>query len=63
MIKDERAIQHPEAVAKLLIRGNIPLSMLRVVEEDLESYFLKIVGRNGEKDHEVVLDSISGGKL
>lgn len=49
MVADERAIRHPEVIAKLLIREDIPLSLLKVEEEDLESYFIKIVGAKGGK--------------
>ncbi|ASA21683.1 ABC transporter ATP-binding protein [Paenibacillus donghaensis] len=47
VVADERAVRHPEVIARLLIREDIPLSLLKVEEEDLESYFLKIVGANG----------------
>jgi ABC-2 type transport system ATP-binding protein len=38
------AISNPAKVADLLVRGGYPLSMLKVDEEDLESYFLRTIG-------------------
>ncbi|HEX3045170.1 MAG TPA: ABC transporter ATP-binding protein [Bacillota bacterium] len=43
-LTDAQAIRNPEKVADLLVRGGYPLSMLKVVEEDLESYFLRTIG-------------------
>lgn len=38
-VLDERAVRHPEHIARLLADAGIPLYLLRVVEEELESYF------------------------
>lgn len=38
------AICQPEAIADLLVRSEIPPKMLNVVEEDLETYFLRMIG-------------------
>ncbi|MFM9332178.1 ABC transporter ATP-binding protein [Paenibacillus mesotrionivorans] len=43
-LADERAVRHPECVAKLLADAGLPLSLLKVEEEELESYFLKTIG-------------------
>lgn len=43
-ITDRRALENPEEVAKLLVSSGIRLTTLKVEEEDLESYFLRIVG-------------------
>lgn len=43
-LADEKAVRHPEAVARLLADAGLPLSMLKVEEEELESYFLKTIG-------------------
>ncbi len=40
-------VSHPEKVASLLVNGGCPPTMLAVKEEDLESYFLRIIGING----------------
>ncbi|MNB75043.1 putative ABC transporter ATP-binding protein YbhF [compost metagenome] len=44
---DELAVRHPEAVSKLLADSGHPVSMLKVEEEELESYFLKTIGAKG----------------
>lgn len=41
------AINCPEKVASLLVNEGNPPSLLKVEEEDLESYFLRIIGKNG----------------
>ncbi len=41
------AIASPEEVASVLVNSGCPPSMLRVDEEDLESYFLRVVGGGG----------------
>jgi ABC-2 type transport system ATP-binding protein len=46
-IHDGKAIEAPEAVSELLVRAGCPPVMLKVEEEDLESYFLRIIGMNG----------------
>jgi len=43
-IKDEQAVRTPEKIAALLVQSGIPLQMLHVEEEDLEAYFLRIIG-------------------
>jgi ABC-2 type transport system ATP-binding protein len=42
-VADEKAVRHPEFVARLLADAGLPLSMLKVEEEELESYFLKTI--------------------
>jgi len=42
-IRDTKAIQNPEEIAVTLVRANVPPSMLKVEEEDLESYFLRTI--------------------
>lgn len=41
------AIGSPEKVASLLVNEGCPPVMLKVEEEDLESYFLRIIGKEG----------------
>lgn len=38
-------IERPEEIAKILVREQIDLKMLSTWEEDLESYFLKVIGQ------------------
>jgi len=42
-IVDDEMIRHPESVSALLVKHQAPPSMLHVVEEDLESYFLRTI--------------------
>lgn len=41
---DTTAIQRPEIISTLLVNSGLPLKMLNVIEEDLETYFLRIIG-------------------
>ena len=45
---DSNSIQHPERVAALLVESQLPPKMLNVFEEDLESYFLRIIREESE---------------
>jgi ABC-2 type transport system ATP-binding protein len=42
-ILDDKMINNPEFVSTLLVNNQVPPSMLNVVEEDLESYFLRTI--------------------
>jgi ABC-2 type transport system ATP-binding protein len=46
-IGDQGAILNPEKVNILLVEAGLPPTMLKVEEEDLESYFLRVIGMNG----------------
>lgn len=39
-----RATDHPDDIARLLVQANTPPTRLDVVQEDLEAYFLRLVG-------------------
>lgn len=41
---DKKAITEPETIATLLVNSGLPPKMLNVIEEDLEAYFLRIIG-------------------
>ncbi|MHB1417140.1 MAG: ABC transporter ATP-binding protein [Chloroflexota bacterium] len=44
----ERATERPDDVARLLVQANTPPTRLDVMQEDLETYFLRLVGaKNG----------------
>jgi ABC-2 type transport system ATP-binding protein len=45
-IKSEKAINHPEEIATMLVNAGLPPTLLMVEEEDLESYFLRTIGMN-----------------
>jgi ABC-2 type transport system ATP-binding protein len=42
-ITDERAVNHPESIASLLVHAGLPPTLLKVEEETLESYFLRTI--------------------
>ena len=46
-IKDESAILKPDSVATIMVNAGCPPTLLKVEEEDLESYFLKTIGMKG----------------
>jgi len=46
-LKDPSAIEHPEDIARLLVQAGFPPSQLVVEEEELEEYFLRLVGMDG----------------
>lgn len=41
---DRKAIAEPEIISTLLVNSGLPPRMLHVIEEDLETYFLRIIG-------------------
>ena len=43
------AIEHPDDIASRLVRAGTPPTHLVVEEEELEPYFLRLVGANGDK--------------
>jgi ABC-2 type transport system ATP-binding protein len=47
-VQDEVAINSPETIATLLVNNQVPPTFLSVVEEDLESYFLRTIREKGE---------------
>jgi ABC-2 type transport system ATP-binding protein len=46
---DSQAIEHPDDIARLLTSAGCPPTMLRADQEDLESYFLRLVGVTAEE--------------
>jgi ABC-2 type transport system ATP-binding protein len=46
-IKDDSAISRPDVVATIMVNAGYPPTLLKVEEEDLESYFLKTIGMKG----------------
>lgn len=44
---DARALQRPDDIARLLVQEGNPPTLLHVDEEDLESFFLRLVGAHG----------------
>lgn len=50
-LSGERAVERPDDVARLLVESGVPPTRLAVEQEDIESYFLRLVGveRGGEQ--------------
>ena len=42
-ITGEKAVDHPENIASILVHAGFPPTLLKVEEEDLESYFLRTI--------------------
>ncbi len=47
-IKNSNCIEHPDDIAALLVKAGTPPMQLIVEEEELEQYFLRLVGLSGE---------------
>lgn len=41
---DPRALEHPERISELMVRGGVPPSRLSLEQSDLETHFLSLVG-------------------
>jgi ABC-2 type transport system ATP-binding protein len=46
-LKQTSAIEGPDEIARLLVQAGVPPTHLMVEEEELEHYFLRLVGMNG----------------
>jgi ABC-2 type transport system ATP-binding protein len=51
-LKNTKAIDHPDAITSLLVQAGFPPTQLMVEEEELEQYFLRLVGMEGEAQNE-----------
>jgi ABC-2 type transport system ATP-binding protein len=47
-IEDATSIEHPDEIASLLVQAGVPPTQLMVEEEELEQYFLRLVGLRGD---------------
>ncbi len=50
-VDSQEAIEQPDRVASLLVNAGVPPTQLIVEEEDLEAYFLRLIGMNGGSRH------------
>lgn len=57
-LPDEHAVKHPEHIARLLAHHEIPLTLLNIEEENLEHYFLNVIGAEEENRIETIVDSL-----
>jgi ABC-2 type transport system ATP-binding protein len=48
-LKEQAAIEHPDDIATRLVKAGHAPTMLTVEQEDLEHYFLRLVGMNGDR--------------
>ncbi|PKP04480.1 MAG: bacitracin ABC transporter ATP-binding protein [Bacteroidetes bacterium HGW-Bacteroidetes-6] len=46
-IKNEEAITKPDTIATIMVNADCPPTLLKVEEEDLETYFLRTIGMKG----------------
>ncbi len=51
-LKDSRAMERPDDIAVRLVQAGQPPTLLTVEEEDLEHYFLRLVGMDGGRSDE-----------
>jgi ABC-2 type transport system ATP-binding protein len=51
-LKDTSSIERPDDIASLLVKAGTPPTHLTVEEEELEHYFLRLVGMDGGLQHE-----------
>jgi len=47
-LKNSASIDHPDDIASLLVQAGTPPTQLLVEQEDLEQYFLRLVGMDGD---------------
>jgi len=47
-VKDREAVDHPDMIANVLVHEGLPPTLLKVEEEDLEAYFLRMIGVKGK---------------
>jgi len=48
-LADQRAVEHPDEVASLLVRAGVPPVTLRVERDDLETHFLRLISAEGSR--------------
>jgi len=49
--RNAAAVEHPDEMNSILVKGGFSPTHLVVEEEDLEQYFLRLVGMNGGSQH------------
>jgi ABC-2 type transport system ATP-binding protein len=50
-LRNAAAVSHPEEINRLLVEAGAPPTRLLVEEEELEQYFLRLVGAEGTQNH------------
>ena len=51
-LKSQSSVERPDDISRLLVNAGTPPTLLRVEEEELEQYFLRLVGMNGGQPNE-----------
>lgn len=51
-LHDDASIERPDDISRLLVQAGVPATQLVTDEEDLEHYFLRLVGADGDKQNE-----------
>jgi ABC-2 type transport system ATP-binding protein len=52
-LNDPTSVAHPDDISQLLVEAGAPPTRLIVEEEELEQYFLRLIGMNGETQNEL----------
>jgi ABC-2 type transport system ATP-binding protein len=47
-LKNKSSVEHPDEINSLLVQAGVPPAQLMVEEEELEQYFLRLVGMSGD---------------
>lgn len=50
-LKSTSSVERPDDINCLLVKAGTPPTLLMVEEEELERYFLRLVGMDGEAQH------------
>ena len=51
-LNNASSVEHPDDINRLLVEAGIPPTQLLVEEEELEQYFLRLVGMDGGAQNE-----------
>lgn len=51
-LKDFPSVEHPDTIVSLLVHAGVPPTQVLVEEEELEQYFLRLVGMSGGQNDE-----------
>jgi len=49
-IESGDAVEHPERIADLLVRAGCPPNLLKVEEENLEAFFMRVIREAGGQE-------------
>jgi ABC-2 type transport system ATP-binding protein len=52
VLKNSQSIEHPDDINRILVNAGLSPTQLVVEEEELEQYFLRLVGMDKERQNE-----------